>query len=60
MYVCQSIATAGVAVGELLVVESTDVEQGGMEVMHMDPLVGYGDTILIGLGGAKQKNETEG
>ena len=27
--------TAGVAVGELLVVDSEDVEDGGMEVVHM-------------------------
>ena len=48
MDVCQAEVTAGVAVGELLVIKSELVEDGGMEVMEMGSLLHGRNPIFIG------------
>ena len=46
MHVRQAVVAAGVTVGQVLVIEPEDVEQGCMEVMYVDPLVGHRDAVL--------------
>ena len=48
MDVCQAEVTAGVAIGELLVVKSELVEDGGMEVMEMGSVLHGRNPIFIG------------
>ena len=44
----QAVVAAGVAVGEPLVVEPEQVQDRGVEVVDVDPVLGDGDAVLVG------------
>ena len=48
-YIGEAIIAAAVAVGQLLVIETHHVQDGGVEVMHMDRILGHAHAILVGL-----------
>jgi hypothetical protein len=44
---CEAVVEAGVAVGELVVIEAEQVQDGGVEIADVDGIFGGGEAKLI-------------
>ena len=49
MHVGQPVVAALEAIGQLLVVQAQQVEDGGLEVVDVDPVPGHGEAEFVGL-----------